>query len=54
MIPAVDPVSQSDQKTAPLDWHFNLLAEREKRLASGESHLKELDDFIIAMKQTMP
>lgn len=31
-----------------------MLAERERRLATGESHLMELDDFITAMQQTMP
>lgn len=41
-------------ETGPQEWHFELLAEREKRLASGESRLMELDDFIDAMRQTMP
>ena len=49
MIPAVDPDSQSNQKTAPQYRYSSLLAEREKRLDSGESHLMELDDFITAM-----
>jgi len=38
----------------PQDWHFKVLAEREKRLASGEAHLMELDDFIDSMRRTMP
>lgn len=45
---------QTDQTGEPQDWHFKILAEREKRLASGQSHLMELDDFITAMRQTMP
>jgi hypothetical protein len=42
------------QTGAPQDWHFKVLAERETRLASGEAHLMELDDFITAMRQAMP
>ncbi len=38
----------------PQEWHFEVLAEREKRLASGEAHRMELDDFIAAMRRTMP
>lgn len=44
----------SVDETGPQEWHFELLAEREKRLASGEAQLMELDDFISAMRQTMP
>lgn len=36
------------------DWHFDILEERERRLASGEAQLMELDDFISQMRQTMP
>ncbi len=39
---------------APQDWNFEPLAEREKRLASGESQLMELDDFIATVRQNMP
>lgn len=38
----------------PHEWHFEMLAEREKRLASGEAHLMSLDDFIAEMRRTMP
>lgn len=38
----------------PQDWHLEVLAEREKRLASGEAQLMELDDFITTMRRTMP
>ncbi len=43
-----------DQAGGPQDWHFKVLAEREKRLASGEAHLMEMDDFITSMQRTMP
>ncbi|OYW31194.1 MAG: hypothetical protein B7Z47_01810 [Chthoniobacter sp. 12-60-6] len=42
------------EEIGPQDWHFDVLAEREKRLASGETQLMELDDFITEMRRTMP
>ena len=39
---------------APQDWHFEVLAEREKRLASGEASLMPLEEFIAEMRRTMP
>ena len=40
--------------SAPQDWHFDVLAEREKRLASGEAHLMSLEEFTAQMRSAMP
>ena len=36
------------------EWHFEVLAEREERLKTGEATLMELDDFIAEMHRRMP
>lgn len=50
----LEATCQTDAAGVPQDWHFEVLAERERRLAAGESQLMELDDFITTMRQTMP
>jgi len=42
------------EKTELHDWHYEVLAEREERLKSGEATLMELDDFIVEMRHRMP
>ena len=46
--------AQNDAAVGPQDWHFEVLAEREKRLAAGASRLMPLEEFIAEMKRTMP
>ncbi len=45
---------QQSPGCGPQEWHFEVLAEREKRLATGEAHLMSLDEFIADMRRTMP
>ncbi len=45
---------QAHTTCEPQDWHFEVLAEREKRLASGEARLMPLEEFITEMRRTMP
>ena len=45
---------RSGDAAASQDWHFEVLAEREKRLASGEAHLMSLDEFTAKMRSVMP
>ncbi len=45
---------QNHEACGPQDWHFEVLAEREKRLASGEARLMPLEEFITEMRRTMP
>ncbi|MDP1590126.1 MAG: hypothetical protein Q8M07_20400 [Prosthecobacter sp.] len=45
---------QNNEAGGMQDWHFEVLAEREKRLASGESRLMPLEEFIAEMRRTMP
>lgn len=38
----------------PQEWHFDVLGERERRLASGEARLMPAEEFIAEMRRTMP
>jgi hypothetical protein len=46
--------ADSGEQAGPQEWHFELLAERERRLASGEANLMPLKDFLEEMRRTMP
>jgi hypothetical protein len=46
-------VPQASSDTLP-QWHFDVLEERERALASGEVELMELDDFLKAARELMP
>jgi len=50
----IQTTCQTDESGGPQGWHFEVLAEREKRLASGESRLMPLEEFIAEMRRTMP
>ncbi|MFN0080089.1 MAG: acyl-protein synthetase [Prosthecobacter sp.] len=41
-------------EAGPQDWHFEVLAERERMLASGETRLMPLAEFIAEMRRELP
>lgn len=45
---------QSSDASGSQDWHYEVLAEREKRLDSGEARLMSLDEFTAQMRSVMP
>ena len=38
----------------PQDWHFNLIAERERMLATGETKVISLDQFAKELRDELP
>ncbi|HEY1048899.1 MAG TPA: addiction module protein [Prosthecobacter sp.] len=43
-----------ESASGPQEWHFKVLAERERRLESGEARFMPLEEFIAEMRRTMP
>ncbi len=38
----------------PQEWHFDVLGERERRLASGETRLMPFEEFAAEVRKLMP
>jgi len=43
-----------EAETGPQDWHFEVLAERERMLASGETKLISLEQFSRELREELP
>jgi len=41
------------KETGPQEWHFELLAERERMLAAGETELISLDQFAKELREEL-
>lgn len=42
------------EEMGPQEWHFDVLAERERKLASGETRLMPVEEFVAEMRKMMP
>ena len=47
------PARQTDEAELSQDWHFDVLAEREKLLAAGETELISLEQFSKELREEL-
>ncbi len=50
----LETACRTEEACTPQDWHFEVLAERERRLASGETKLISLEQFARELREELP